>query len=256
MTAPLPERLAAAGLRYTAQSLDDLVAMATKRRLSPTALLEHIVEAELEERARRSLERRLARSRIGRFKPMADYDWAWPARIDRDAVEEALGLGFIDEARNVVLVAPQGLGKTMIAQNIAHEAVLAGYSVVFTTAAQLLLDLGAQESARTLDRRLKHYCSRTALLVIDEIGFLSYDARAADLLFQVVSRRYETKSLVLTTNLAFGDWHTVFPNDATATALIDRVVHHADIITIEGDSYRRREAQDGKERRARARRKA
>jgi hypothetical protein len=125
----------------------------------------------------------------------------------------------------------------MIAQNIAHAAVLAGHHVLFKTAAELLLDLGAQESARGLGRRL-NYCATRGLFVIDEIGYLSYDARAADLLFQVVSRRYERRSRVLTTNLPFSEWPTIFPNAATATALIDRVVHHAEIITIEGESYR------------------
>ena len=173
---------------------------------------------------------------------MADFDWAWPKRIDRAAVEAALRLDFLADARNVVLVAPQGLGKTMIAQNIAHDAVLAGTHVLFTTAAQLLLDLGSQESARALARRLNHYATR-GLLVIDEIGYLSYDARAADLLFQVVTRRYEKRSLVLTTNLPFSEWPTIFPNAGSAVALIDRLVHHAEIITIEGDSYRRRIAE-------------
>jgi DNA replication protein DnaC len=125
------------------------------------------------------------------------------------------------------------LGKTMIAQNIAHQAVLAGHRVLFLTAAQLLLDLGGQDSARALARRLQYY-SQQGLLVVDEVGYLSYDARAADLLFQVVSRRSEKRSLVLTTNLRFSDWPTIFPNAATVTALIDRVVHHADILTIEG----------------------
>jgi len=240
--APLSEQLATLGLRYTATHLDDLVALATKRRWSPTQLLEHLVEREQQERTRRSLERRLVRARIGRFTPMSDFDWAWPTRIDRPAVEAALRLGFLADARNVVLVASQGLGKTMIAQNIAHAAVLAGTHVLFTTAAQLLLDLGSQESTRALGRRLNHYATR-ALLVIDEIGYLSFDARAADLLFQVVSRRYEKRSVVLTTNLAFSDWPTIFPNAGSAIALIDRLVHHAEILTIEGESYRRRVAE-------------
>jgi DNA replication protein DnaC len=240
--APLADQLATLGLRYTAAHLDDVVALATKRRCSVTQLLEHLVESEQQERTRRSLERRLARSRLGRFPSMSDFDWAWPKRIDRPAVEAALRLDFLTEARNILLVAAQGLGKTMIAQNIAHAAVLAGTHVLFTTAAQLLLDLGGQESTRGLARRLHHYATR-GLLVVDEVGYLSYDARAADLLFQVVSRRYERRSLVLTTNLPFSDWPTIFPNAATATALIDRLVHHADILTIEGDSYRRRVAE-------------
>ena len=239
---PLADQLAALGLRYTAAHLDDVVALATKRRWSTTQLLEHLAESEQQERTHRSLERRLARRRLGRFAPMADFDWAWPKRIDRAAVEAVLRLEFLADARNVVLVAAQGLGKTMIAQNLAHAAVLAGTHVLFITAAQLLLDLGGQESTRGLARRLNHYASR-GLLVIDEIGYLSYDARAADLLFQVVSRRYERKSLVLTTNLPFSEWPTIFPTAATATALIDRLVHHAEILTIDGDSYRRRVAE-------------
>ena len=130
----------------------------------------------------------------------------------------------------------------MIAQNIAHEAILKGHSVLFLTAAQLLLDLGAQDSARGLDARFRHY-SAASLVVVDEIGYLSYDNRNADLLFQVVSRRYEKKSLVLTTNLAFSAWPSIFPNATCATALIDRVIHHADILALEGDSFRRREAE-------------
>jgi DNA replication protein DnaC len=243
MTMPLADQLTTLGLRATAAGLDDLVARATKQRWSPTQLLEQLATAEQEDRARRGLERRLARARLGRFKPMADFDWAWPKRIDRDAVEAALRLDFLAEARNVVLIANQGLGKTMIAQNIGHQAVLAGHSVLFVTASQLLLDLAAQDSARGLDRRLRHYGTRTSLLIVDEIGYLSYDSRNADLLFQVISRRHEKKSLVLTTNLAFSDWPTIFPNAGSAIALIDRIVHHADIIALEGESYRRRVAE-------------
>jgi DNA replication protein DnaC len=239
---PLPDTLKLLGLHSTAAHLDDLVALATKRRWSPTQLLEHLVDREQQARAQRSLERRLLRSRLGRFTPMDAFDWAWPTRIDRAAVEAALHLDFLAAGRNLVLVAAQGLGKTMIAQNIAHQAVLAGHHVLFTTTAQLLLDLGGQESARGLARRLNYYGQR-GLLVLDELGYLSYDARAADLLFQVVSRRYEKRSLVLTTNLAFSDWPTIFPNAGSAIALIDRLIHHAEILTIEGESYRRRTAE-------------
>jgi DNA replication protein DnaC len=253
VTTDLKEPLRLLGLRHTADALDDLLALATKSRWSAQQLLEHVARIELDDRARRSLERRLGRSHLGRFKPMADFDWAWPKRIDRDAVEAALHLEFLDKAYNVVLVAPQGLGKTMIAQNIAHAAVQAGHSVLFTTAAQLLLDLGTQESARGLDQRLRHYCNRTGLLVLDEIGYLSYDNRNADLLFQVVSRRYERRSIVLTTNLVFGEWPTVFPNAACTTALIDRLVHHSEIISIEGKSYRAREAEEARPVRRKAR---
>ena len=236
-------RLHASGLRATSDILDDMVARATKERWSPTQLFEYVVDLEEKDRVRRSLERRLSDSRLGRFKPMTDFDYAWPTKIERELVERSLTVDFLPDARNIVLVAPQGLGKTMIAQNIAHQAILKGHSVLFVTAAQLLLDLGSQESSRALDRRLKHY-AKVSLLAIDEVGYLAFDNRNADLLFQVVSRRYEKKSLVLTTNLAFADWPTVFPNATCATALIDRIIHHADVIAIEGDSYRLREAKE------------
>jgi DNA replication protein DnaC len=239
----LDARLRALGLVGIADGFDDLVALATKKRWGPTQVLEHVADIEERERSRRSLERRLSRSHLGKFKPIADYDWNWPTKIDRPLVDAAVALHFLGAARNVVLVAPQGLGKTMIAQNITHQAILAGHSVLFTTAAEMLLDLGAQESSRALERRLKHY-AKQSLLVVDEVGYLAFDNRNADLLFQVVSRRYERKSLVLTTNLAFKEWPTIFPNATCATALIDRVIHHADVISIEGKSYRLREAEN------------
>lgn len=247
----LVDRLRKLGLRATAAQLADLVARMTKDRSGPGQILEAIADLEEKDRARRSLDRRLGRSRIGRFKSMADFDWGWPTKIDRDRIEAVLRLDFIGEARNVVLVAPQGLGKTMIAQNIAHEAILAGHSVLVVGAAQLLLDLAAQDSARSLERRLRHY-AKQSLLVIDEIGYLAFDNRNADLLFQVVARRYEKKSVVLTTNLPFRDWPTIFPNATSATALIDRVIHHAEVLPIEGQSYRLRQAEDESKNRAAA----
>jgi DNA replication protein DnaC len=245
----LAQRLRDLGLRATSDGLDDLLAQATKERWSPAQLLERVVDVDEKDRVRRSLDRRFTDSHLGRFKPMTDFDWAWPTKIDRELVDRALGGDYLAERRNVVLAAAQGLGKTMIAQNLAHQAVLKGHSVLFVTAAQLLLDLGSQESSRALDRRLKHY-AKVSLLVLDEVGYLAFDNRNADLLFQVVSRRYEKKSLVLTTNLAFSAWPTVFPNATCATALIDRVIHHADVIAIEGESYRLREATERAGRRA------
>jgi DNA replication protein DnaC len=137
----------------------------------------------------------------------------------------------------------------MIAKNIAHEAILAGQSALFVTASELLLDLRKQDTARALERRLHHYAT-AHVLCVDEIGYLSYDNAAADLLFQIVTRRYEKRPIVLTTNLAFSDWNTVFPNAACATALIDRLTHHSEILSIEGESYRRREAELAKKARA------
>ena len=223
----------------TADDLNDLIAQATQRRWSPTVLLERVVAAELEDRQRRSVERRLTAARLGRFKPLADWDWDWPTALDRPALERILALDFLDRPDNVLLVGAQGLGKTMLAKNIVQAAVLAGHTARFITASDLLLDLNGQETARALERRLRHY-TRPTLLAIDEIGYLAYDARAADLLFQIVSRRYEYRAILITTNLPFKRWDTVFPNASCAVALIDRLTHHADILALEGDSFRRR----------------
>ena len=212
------------GLLRTADDLNDILARATRHRWSSTVLLEHLVTAELEERQRRSIERRLTAARLGRFTPIADWDWNWPTALDRPALDRVLALDFLDRAENVLLVGAQGLGKTMLAKNIVHQVVLAGHSARFITASDLLLDLNGQETARALERRLRHY-ARPALLAIDEIGSLAYDAHAADLLFQIVSRRYEHRPLRMTTTLAFKHWDTIFPNASCAVALIDRLTH-------------------------------
>ena len=240
------------GLNRTADELNDIIAQSTRKRWSATVLLEHIVAAELEEKQRRSVESRLKRARLGRFKPLADWDWDWPTALDRPALERILSLDFLARGENVVILGAQGLGKTMLAKNIAHQAVLAGHSALFTTAADLLLDLNGQETARALERRLRHY-TRPALLCVDELGYLAYDARAADLIFQLVSRRYEHRSLLITTNLPFKNWDTVFPNASCAVALIDRLTHHVEILRIEGSSFRRREAELSQQERNRQR---
>ena len=255
----LKDRLLTIGLQAIARILEDFLARVTKSRLSPVQMLEEIVRLEQIDQHRRSLESRLRRARIGRFKPMADFDWNWPKKIERDLIERALSLDFIREGRNLALIGTNGLGKTMIARNIAHQAVLAGFSVVCTTAAELIEDLRAC-SPETLRRRLARY-ARPHLLVCDEVGYLSYDSHAADLLYKVVDRRYERpedkdapgRSVLITTNLAFRDWNTVFPNATSIATLLDKLTHHADVTLIEGDSYRKHESQ--KEAAARRRKK-
>ena len=214
--------------------------------------LEPLIEREEAERRQRSLEQRFASSKIGRFKPMADFDYAWPTQIDREQIEDLFDLRWIDEALNVILVGPNGVGKTMIAQNLAHQAITQGATALFLSASQLLNDLAAQEGARALQHRLRRYF-RPKLLVIDELGYLSYDHRHADLLFEVVNRRYDKKSLLVTTNKPFAEWNEVFPNATCVVTLVDRLVHHAEIIPIDGESYRFKEAKQEAARRARAR---
>ncbi len=216
--------------------------------IGETGWIATLIAWEEEERARRGLERRLRGARLGRFKPLADFDWRWPKQCDREAVEELMRLGFLQETANAVLIGPNGVGKSTIARNIAHQAVLHGHSVLFTSAGHMLNELAAQDGDNALRRRLARY-ARPRLLVIDEVGYLSYSNRHADLLFEIVSRRYEEKSTLITTNRPFAEWGEVFPNAACVVSLIDRLVHHAEIIHIEGESYRLKEARERAEKR-------
>jgi DNA replication protein DnaC len=152
-------------------------------------------------------------------------------------------LRFIEESANIILVGPNGVGKSMIAQNITHHAVMQGHSALFVNAAQMLNDLAAQDGDNALRRRLQHY-ARPDLLVIDEVGYLSYGNRHADLLFNIVNRRYELKPTIVTTNRPFAEWSEVFPNAACVVSIVDRLVHHSEILVIEGESYRMREAKE------------
>jgi DNA replication protein DnaC len=199
------------------------------------------IEWETRERQQRGLQRRLRAARIGRFKPLADFDWDWPNQCDKAAVAALMGLDFIADAVNIVLVGPNGVGKSLIAQNLAHQAVLHGHSALFVNAAQMLGDLAAQDGDNALRRRFAHY-ARPDVLVVDEIGYLSYGTRHADLLFEIVNRRYERKPTIITTNRPFAEWSEVFPNAACVVSIVDRLIHHAEILVIEGESYRMREA--------------
>src|SRR5208337_808021 len=173
--------------------------------------------------------------------------------LRRAAIDALMALDFLKDAGNAVVVGPNGVGKSTIARNIAHQAVLQGHTALFTSAGQLLGDLAAIDSASALRRRLSHYAA-PALLVIDEVGYLSYSNRHADMLFELISRRYEAKSTLVTTNRPFSDWHEVFPGAACVVSLVDRLVHNADVIAIDGDSYRLKEAKERAEQRARQRR--
>jgi len=206
--------------------------------------LERLLEIEESERQQRSLKRRLSNARLGSFKPLADFDYGWPTELDRALLEELFTFGFLEHAANIVIVGPNGLGKTMLAKNLLHQAILRGHSARFTAASDMLHDLAAQDSSTQLARRLRRYTT-PAVLCVDEVGYLSYDTRYADLLFDVITRRYQLhRCVILTTNKPFGEWNQVFPNATCVVALVDRLVHRSEILTLAGNSYRLKEAQE------------
>lgn len=215
--------------------------------------LGRLLEIEESERLRRSLKRRLDAARLGSFKPMVDFDYHWPKQLDRALLDELFTLDFLDQAANIIVVGPNGLGKSMIAKNLLHQAVLRGYTARFTAASDMLHDLAAQDSSTQLARRLRRYTT-PAVLCCDEVGYLAYDTRYADLLFEVVTRRYQLRRpLILTTNRVFTEWNQVFPNATCVVALIDRLVHRSEILSIDGESYRLKEAKERAAKRAAAR---
>jgi len=242
----LRQRLRALGLYALARADDEVLAQPWVREL---------LNIEEPERRRRSLERRLANARIGAFKPIADFDWQWPEAIDRALIEELFSLDFIDDATNAVFLGPNGVGKSMLAKNLAHHAVIQGHVARFVSASDMLHDLAAQDSDASLARRLRRY-TQPLLLCIDELGYLAYDNRYADLLFEVITRRYLSRPTVITTNKPFAQWNEVFPNAACVVTLIDRLMHRAELVNIDAESYRLKEANERAQQRKRARRKS
>lgn len=204
-------------------------------------LVENIIAWEEVARKDKSHLSRLKNARIGQFKPLADFDWAWPKKIDRGAIEECTQLEFIQSATNIVLCGPNGAGKSTIAKNIAYQAAIRGFNVLFTTAENMLNELASQESDSALQRRLKYY-AHPQLLVVDEVGYLSYSNRHADLFFAIISKRYQNKPIMITTNKPFSEWAEIFPNASCVVSMIDRLVHHSEIISIDAESYRLKEA--------------
>lgn len=198
---------------------------------------------ELNSRKQRSLERRLSSAKLGRFKPLTEFDWQWPSKIDQQSVHRWMQCDFLQDATNPIIIGSNGVGKSTIAQNIGYQAVMQGHTVIFTSAANMLNELASQDGDNALRRRLAYY-AKPQLLVIDEVGYLSYSNRHADLLFEIINRRYEKNSTIVTTNRPFSEWNQVFPNAACVVSLIDRLVHHSEVLPIEGDSYRMKEAKE------------
>lgn len=229
--------LGKSGFRAGRDALAAFFAHAHKSRLGPTETVEQLVALERRARETRNLERRTRAACLGKYKAIDRFDWAHPRKIDRALVERLIALDFIGRGENVLLRGQSGVGKTMLAKNIGAAALAAGYTVRCTTLAAALADLLQQESMPAFERRLRRYV-QPAVLILDELGYLPCDSRAADILYNIISRRHEQRSTIISTNLAYKQWSTVFPGAACVVALVDRFNQHCHRVDIDADSWR------------------
>jgi len=211
---------------------------AVEKNWTPLDFLSRLAEGESLRRKDRATQRRIAEARFPILKTLEQFNWTWPKKINRPQVQNLFRLSFLKERGNVVFMGGVGLGKTHLATALAYEGCLCGHATFFTTAIDIVNTLAAAQTANRLKSELKKYLS-PAILLVDELGYLPIDKTGADLLFQVFSQRYETGSTIVTTNQAYKNWARIFNNDATLTsAVLDRLLHHAETVTFEGKSYR------------------
>ncbi len=225
-------------LPYIAEHHNEVVGRAAKQEWSHLKLLQTLMGGEAEYRKDRATQRRIRQARFPVIKTLDAFVWTWPKKINKLQVQNLFKLDFVKSKSNVIFLGGVGLGKTHLATALAHTACLSGITVLFTTAIDVINKLSAAQQAGDFQKELKKYL-KPSLLVLDELGYLPIDKRGADLLFQVISHRYEQGSIIISTNRAFKNWPEIFNNDATLTsAILDRVLHHAETVVVEGKSYR------------------
>jgi len=234
----LDSRLAALRLPFLQEHCRPFAATAAKNSLSHLDYLAQLIEGESAQSSDRAAARRIKAARFPVIKTLDSFRWDWPKKINRLQIQDLFGLQFVHNKANVLLLGLVGLGKTHLATALGYAACQAGMSVLFANAIDVINTLNAAQTKGSLKSELRKYTA-PALLILDEVGYLPIDQRGADLLFQVISARYERGSIVLTTNKAFKQWPTIFNGDSTITsAVLDRLLHHAETVLIEGSSYR------------------
>jgi len=242
------------GLRASAEAIRALITHASKSTMSPAQTLLELAALEKRERDTRNLEARTKAATLGPVKPLDRFDWTHPRSIDRDLFDELHEtVGFLDRGENVLLRGQAGVGKSTLAKHLGLAALARGHTVRFTTLAAALADLLRHETIPAIERRLRRY-TNPSLLVVDELGYVPCDSDAADLLFRIVSKRHESRSVVITTNLAYKQWGTVFSDAPCLGALIDRFAQHCHVLDIDADSWRDKERLEKKGRTPRRRR--
>ena len=241
----LEEDLRMLCLPFMAEHHGQLAAKAARDSLSHTDYLSRLAEGELNLRRDKATVRRVKSARFPVVKTLDQFSWSWPKKINRMAVQNLFRLQFMENHLNVIMLGAVGLGKTHIATALGYTACLAGKSVLFATAIDTVNTIAAAQAACRLKTELKKYLA-PSLLILDELGYLPIDKHGADLLFQVISQRYERGSTVITSNRAYKQWPEIFNNDSTLTsAILDRLLHHAETVVIEGKSYRMKDQLEG-----------
>jgi DNA replication protein DnaC len=227
-------------LDHLEAQLDAVCEQAAQRELDYKSFLAQALGAEWQGRHQRGIEARLRQARFPWLKTLEQFDFAFQPSLDRQQVRELAGLSFIERAQNVVVLGPPGVGKTHLAVGLGIKAVEAGYTVQFLTLETLMTRLVRAKHENRLERALQQLIY-PKLLIIDEIGYLPLSREEASLIFRLIVRRYERASLIVTSNKSFVDWGEVFNDNVLATAILDRLLHHATTLNIKGESFRLKE---------------